>query len=403
MEYQIMVSDELILVDAMEIQQNFQQNPIDNLVDDMLLRASNRSLLADIFPMITSTGTGSTSTGSTSTGSGSSLDYDDNDNNIDIDIDIESCGIIRSELLATAVATKCRFVLDMREERSTQVECTLVVSVPYIQQETGIDNGSGGNSGNSGSGYSNGNSSSTSNDSKLDVASVRIMVQFSPEPSAPYVKYHLVSIDPMLNVNSPTDREKIRIAARVLEEIIGIDQDQDQHHHHHHHQHQRSPGKFTYNQHTDTFRDNFLQSLATTQSGFQLALRDIDGIVNVSSKLGYLKKVSAKVQEVAVALPVLQVKVQVPSAEDIIKVSEIGQEDGYIVNASVHGVHGVECEVLSLGLGQRPPPRLSSSLSSSLLLGGSVPVHQEQDAGRPVQIPPPPPPSMTSQLVLQVR
>ncbi len=369
MEYQIMVSDELILVDAAEIQHHFKLHPIDNLVDDMLLRASNQSLLADVFPILT-------------------IDEHEHEheheheyeNQYEHEHDLgESCGIIRSQFLATAVATKCRFVLDMRDEhqRTTQVECTLVVSVPYPQEYHHIETGLTSN---------NNNSNSDSNKNKLDIASVRLMVQFSPEPSAPFVKYHLVSINPMLDVDR--DREKIHAAAKALEEMMA-DVDQHQHQHQHQHQYQHEDGHksaahynhnhYNYNHRlgtsqpfamTDTLRDNFLQSIATTQSGLRSALRDIDGVVNVSSKLDYLKKVSAK------ALPVL------PSAEEIIMASQV-EAQGQVEGQGHGQAGGVPSDVGHVPQQQgssvlMPPPLPGSSLGGS----HSVHDHMNIDAGQ---------------------
>ena len=211
MDYQIMICDELILTKADEIQEHFRQNPVDNLVDDMLLRSSNQSLLADIFPIITGPDK-----------------------------------IVRMQFHANAVATKCRLVLDMRAARSSQVDCTMTISIP--------------------SGRSPPNT-------KLNLAEVRFMIQFSPEPSGPYVNYQLLSLKPLIDVHA--DEAIIRSAAEAL----------DPHH-------MEAMEEETLPRISDNLRDNFLDSVifTGTATGFKSALKEIDGIVNVSKKFSMLKQ-----------------------------------------------------------------------------------------------------------------
>jgi len=211
MDYQIMISDELILTKADEIQQHFRLNPVDNLVDDMLLRSSNQSLLADIFPIITGPDK-----------------------------------IVRMQFHANAVATKCRLVLDMRRARSLQVDCTMTISIP--------------------SGRSPPNT-------KLNLAEVRFMIQFSPEPSGPYVNYQLLSLKPLIDIHA--DDAIIRSAAEALDL-----------HHMEAMEEEMSPTI------SDNLRDNFLDSVmfTDTATGFKSALKEIDGIVNVSKKFSILKQ-----------------------------------------------------------------------------------------------------------------
>jgi hypothetical protein len=211
MDYQIMISDEHILTKATEIQQYFVHNPVDNLVDDMLLRSSNQSLLADIFLIITGPD-----------------------------------GIVRMQYHANAVATKCRLVLDMREARSSQVDCSLIVSIP---------------------------SGRSPPHTKLDLAELRVMIQFSPEPAAPYVNYQLLSLKPLIDVDAQKDT--IRSASGALDpHQMEIMEDE------------------VLPSITDNLRDNFLDSVMSTQTatGFKSALKEIDGIVNVSRKLKMLKQ-----------------------------------------------------------------------------------------------------------------
>ncbi|GFH47428.1 hypothetical protein CTEN210_03903 [Chaetoceros tenuissimus] len=210
MEYQIMLSDEIILTQVEEIQNHFIANPVDNLVDDMLLRSSNQSLLADVFPIITG-----------------------------------SNKIVRMQFQANAIATKCRLVVDMRHgHKRSSIDCTLLISIP-----SGVGN------------------------DKLNLGELRLLIQFSPEPQAPYVNYQLVSLVPKIDVRH--DFEHIKLAAR------GIDQD-----HFEAHEYDVMPTD------GDNLRDNFLQSVMATQTatGFKSALKEIDGVVNVSKKLNMLKQ-----------------------------------------------------------------------------------------------------------------
>ena len=246
MDYQIMISDAMILTETHEIQQHFRDHPVDNLVDDMLLRASNQSLLADIFPVITGPNK-----------------------------------IIRMQFGANAVATKCRLVLDMRGMvRTLQVECTMTISIPSGMSAAAA--------------------------AKLDLAALRLMINFSPDPTAPFVKYQLVSMHTLLDANLDADREKIRAASEEMDHDQIMEQTM--------HMQEMMPATATRN--SANVRDNFLNSIVSTHThtaaGFKSALRDIDDVVNVSSKLNYLKKVSAA------AMPVL------PSADEIMTAEEQG-------------------------------------------------------------------------------
>ena len=246
MDYQVMISDEVVLTETVEIQKHFSDYPIDDLVDDMLLRSSNQSLLADIFQIIT----------------GPDL-------------------IIRNQFLATAVATTCRFVIDMRRsnqpQRHLQADCQMIISVP------------------SGESYQ----------SKLNLSSLRLLIHFCPEPASPSIKYEIVSIRPLLNPLVQSDETQIRLAAETLEEHTFNDPSLSM---------KTSPS----NANT---RDNFIQSIMSTQSGFKSALKDIDNVINVSSKLNILKSVTA-------ALP------RLPTADDIMDAS--GVEDKVLPKKSNH-------------------------------------------------------------------
>jgi len=261
MDYQVMVSDELILTTVDDIQEHFRLNPVSCLMDDMLLRASNQSLLADMFPILTGV-----------------------------------AGLIRSQFMASAVATKCRFVLDMRQRRSVHVESTLTLCIP---------------------------TSDSSNSSKLDLASIRVAVEFSPEPDALILNYQVKSIVPL--IDAAKDWNKLRSAAELIESILPNEFDTFSE------QHPSAGAGGTLQDYH--LRDNFLQSLASTQSGFKSALRDLDNVVNVSSKLNYIRN------NVTSALPVL------PSAEEIL------MADNGVSGAAVGRSQGSH-----FGAFPRPPP-----------------------------------------------
>ena len=265
MDYQIMISDDLILTETNEIQHYFHDHPVDNLVDDMLLRASNQSILADLFPVITGTG---------------------------------GDKIIRMQFGANAVANRCRLVLDMRHGhgrmRTLQVECTLTVSVPA------------GSCKSISTSTSTGTASSSSSSAKLDLAALRFMIHFSPEPSAPFIKYQLVSIQPLLDIhnndngNGNGDREKVRAAAALLDprEMEAI---------------QEMTREREHSNVNVNVRDNFLnsvmatathQTVTATTAGLKSALQEIDDVVNVKGKFNYLKN----------AMPALAL----PSADEIL-------------------------------------------------------------------------------------
>ena len=351
MEYQIMVSDEMVLLDANEIQAYFQCNPIDNLVDDMLLRASNQSLLADLFPIITTSdekddyddddgdGNGNDddededglshasdlssnlSFGSSTSSLSSNLSFDggaaataadteamtETTNAKTDEVDAmtgggkereEYFGIVQSQFFATAVATKCKFVLDMREDhdRTTQVECVLTISIPCQPPQQQQPNNNGNN-----------------NNNKLNIATARFMVHFSPEPNAPFVKYHLISIQPLVSLDNPTDLQNIRIAARTIDEMTSMMQPDDDDDHDCHGNGDNGNNIAHDANYQDYERDHFLQSIISTQTtlGFKSALQEIDSVVNVKSKFNFIKD----------ALPVL------PSADDIMMASDAAALD----------------------------------------------------------------------------
>ena len=315
MEYRIMVSDEVVLFDQSEIQAYFQFNPIDNLVDDMLLRASNQSLLADLFPIITSdekdeddedgdgddlsqTSDISSNLSLASSLSNLSLGANNTEGNTETaDTNVNEIGdggdfvgIIQSQFFATAVATKCKFVLDMRKghDRTTQVECVLTISIPCQSKQSSKQ----------------GNQNNTN---KLDIATARFMVHFSPQPNAPFVKYHLISIQPLVSLDNPTDLERIRNAAKTIQEMTAMMQpDDDDVSHDNGDDMKHDPNYF------DHERDHFLQSIISTQTtGFKSALQEIDSVVNVKSKFNFIKDV----------LPVL------PSADDIMMASDAAADE----------------------------------------------------------------------------
>jgi hypothetical protein len=309
MDYQIMISDELILTDALEIQDYFQQNPVDNLVDDMLLRASNQSLLADVFPVITGIG-------------------------------VEKC--VRLQFGANAVADECRLVLDMRGDnaRTLQVDCSMMISIPS-------------------------GASANAND-KLDLATLRIIIHFSPEPSNPFVKYQLVSIRKLLDTSSELDMQKIRIAARALDlEHMNLMEDE-------------SSAAATVNTNDGAnLRDHFLNSIivsnqaaANAGAGFKSALRDIDHVVNVSSKLNLLKKAAA-------AMPAL------PSADEILTAEQHHYRNEHwhearlsneFSNSSGHG-EPLNPHTQSISQPQRP-----------IVAAAAAPVVQKEESQRPKPI-----------------
>ena len=250
MDYQVMISDEVVLTETFDIQKHFSDYPVDDLVDDMLLRSSNQSLLADAFQIITGPD-----------------------------------GIVRNQFLATAVATTCRFVLDMRRSNSNQprrhvqADCQMMIGVP----------------------------SGEPSQSKLNLATLRLLIHFCPEPAGPpSIKYEIVSIRPLLNPSVQTDELRIRHAAESLEE----------------HDMLNDASSFNNTSPNDTnARDNFIQSITSTQSGFKSALKDIDNVINVSSKLNILKSVTS-------ALPSL------PTVDDIMDAS--GVQDQVLPNNSTH-------------------------------------------------------------------
>lgn len=211
MDYQVILSDEWILSEATEIRQHFAENPVDNLVDDMLLRSANQAILADIFPIITGPDK-----------------------------------MIRIQFLANAVATKCRLVLDMRSSRYLQVDCTMTISIP---------------------------SGMPSHSTKLDLAKFRLIIEFSPEPSAPFVNYRLDSIQPLVDV--VVDEQKIHLASEAID-LHNLD---------------AIEREWVYTNSYD-LRDSFLESIMSTQTaaGLKSALLEIDGVVNVSSKFNLIKQ-----------------------------------------------------------------------------------------------------------------
>ena len=274
MDYQIIISDQIILDNQHEIKEYFQLNPIDNLVDDMLLRASNQSLLADLFPVL------------------SMNNKNDNNNNMET-------SLVQQEFFASAIATKCRFVLDMRKDhtRTTQVECTMTICIPCQQEQQQEEEQQHAQ-----------NKKVIMNNNKLNIANARFMIHFSPDPTSPFVNYQLISIQPLIDLNNHDHLESIHYAAMTIQEMNNNNNNMMEGNEDLVHDNNNMTMIETM---TDSLRDNFLQSIITTQSGFKSALQEIDDVVNVSKKLSYIKDV----------LPIL------PSADDMMRAANEAEEE----------------------------------------------------------------------------
>jgi len=210
--------------------------------------------------------------------------------------------------MASAGATDCRFVLDMPNccPSSVAVDSTLWVYIPTMGD-------------------------TESGDNKLDFASVWVAVQFLPEPSAPFVKYQIESIVSLLHVT--VDQHRLRCAAELLDDVLpnellvlsGLHPCMTDSGGNSNNNNNNNNNNNIYANHE---RDNYLESLVSTQFGLKSVLRDIDNVVNVKGKLNVLKN------SIPNAIPVL------PSAEEM--------------RLAEHGQDGVECGFL--GALPRPPP-----------------------------------------------
>jgi len=157
MEYEFTVTGGKRLREAEEIKSFFRDYECDE-TDDLILRAANQALMADLLAVLV------------------------------------SGGVIKNEYLATAVAKKCAFFVNMdlrfKEERKfVKGVCDFVVSIP------------GGNDGRS----------------RLRLATVRASAYFSPDSgkgSAPLLSYRVHGIQPHLDLEK--DAHVIKTAAKWL-------------------------------------------------------------------------------------------------------------------------------------------------------------------------------------------
>ena len=191
MDYEVLTIDEetgndVKLVTAEQIRSYFASLEEGNMDEEveLLIRASNQSLLADPLAMLTGEGEGK----------------------------LVHTGSFHS----TVIATVCSFKLDLRHEgqRRVKVRCELAVCVP-----SGADNAVG---------FEN-SSENSDNDEKsekksvtLELARVDLAIQFSPSPtstpSGPLVKYSLLDIKPTISNydDGGKNENKIHSAAMVL-------------------------------------------------------------------------------------------------------------------------------------------------------------------------------------------
>jgi len=151
---------------AEEIREYFEEQRRCDEIDDLVLRASNQTLIADLLELLMS----------------------------------DSGGVVRRQYLATAVATKCRFFVNMgirfkSERKFVKCVCDFVVSIP------------GGHDGRS----------------RLNLAIVRAGVFFSPGKAGgyggdgaagPLLRYQILGIEPCLDPER--DAQIIKISASWL-------------------------------------------------------------------------------------------------------------------------------------------------------------------------------------------
>jgi len=195
MDYEVLILDEqtnetLKLTDTDEIRSYFatlEGGSMDEEVE-LLIRASNQSLLADPLSMLTGEGEGK----------------------------LVHSGSFHS----TVIATECSFKLDLRHEgqRRVKVHCELAVCVP-----SGADNAAG-YEGNLTPEDSESDQKLERKSATLELARANLAIQFSPSPtstpSGPLVKYTLLDIKPTIDdygvdgVNETAIQSAVMVLAR---------------------------------------------------------------------------------------------------------------------------------------------------------------------------------------------
>ena len=310
MNYTFILDKDTVLTTPEEIEQWYTQslspllldkdggmNRDEYLLEDMLIRCSNQSLLVDLLEAITT------------------------------EDDRKGGGLIqRKRFSLSTVATKCRFVVDLRNpklegygfKRNVHIDCTFSISIPTPQDNV-----------------------------KLQLATVRCLVDFSPEPSSPSIVYSIVSIHSLLNMQASKDRENLHSVAIYLESMIHYDDEYEE-----------IQTTSTYNQ--DILRDHFLQSLTTsTHRGITSALREIDHATNVSRKFQFLKSMAVS------SLPDIVPTITTTLDDDYDESLELDKihHPSRITNhdPSIHGNNSTTMEVSS-----RPKPVLGSLIMSGL-------------------------------------
>ena len=217
MEYRVILPNHQdVLIDKSDIAQYLSTENTNSL----LVRCANQSLLADILTVLT----------------GPDL-------------------FIRSQFLATAVASHCRFEL---YPEHVQCQCTMNLSIP----------GSSGG--------------------RFNIAILHASVYFQPDQ--PALHYKLQGVDVLVNNQTTNElQQSAKFLSTIMQDELFMQQQQLQ------------ADETAHN--NDAFRDSFMTQLSKTQqfveashTGLSSALRQIDAVANVSSKLNFVGGMLPKLQ-----------------------------------------------------------------------------------------------------------
>eukprot|EP00984_Skeletonema_dohrnii_P021729 scaffold10924_cov68-Skeletonema_dohrnii-CCMP3373.AAC.1 len=260
-----------------------EEEEVEATVEELLIRSANQSLLADALVALT--------------GSEEDVLVDDtscedddffNDNGAE---EKRSMGLILSgpTLCMSSVAETCQFTVDLQCGK-VEALCDLAISVPFHGDVTAIQELLG---------YDEQLQDKIIGDGRIILARARVSVRFRPggeggnENDEPTVQYAIQSINPLLPSNSPVLRQ-VAIALAHDQEDPFFQEEQ-----------RADVGDatdirdlFLLNQHllsdsgllaVSDHLERLRGAAEAKSTGFRSALRQLDGVTNVSGKLQFLK------------------------------------------------------------------------------------------------------------------
>jgi len=260
-------------------------------VEELLIRSANQSLLADALVALTGSEEDVVVVAGVDTG-GESDDFFDSEDGGDGEGPIMGLILSGPTLCMSSVAETCQFTVDLQCGK-VEALCDLAISVPFHGDVTAIQELLGGDDDEQGV-------TKIIGDGRIVLARARVSVRFRPggeggnENDEPTVQYAIQSINPLLPSNSPVLRHVAIALAHDQEDPFFQ------------HEEQRADvgdatdirDLFLLNQHllsdsgllaVSDHLERLRGAAEAKSTGFRSALRQLDGVTNVSGKLQFLK------------------------------------------------------------------------------------------------------------------